>query len=258
VHARALNLYVAGFVARCRAGRPPGHSEVDEPGVRGLIGHAEPRPARLLVIDDRAYDLVAALLADAHAGTVTVLNPAPWCGELIDRDPAWQEAEATTAMVRADLRNLPTGALPPPLSWRPVRRLPGDAADGVPLALAAEAALRADPRIAGPPAALASYLRGLPSSVELFAAVDPDGRVRATSGCTVTSAAAGVFFVNTDPEWCGRGIAQAMTAIALGRARRRGARHAALDATRAGVGLYTRLGFQPVARATTFTRVSRR
>jgi GNAT superfamily N-acetyltransferase len=201
--------------------------------------------------------VVAGWLAAGRAGTVTVFERAQRCCELVDRHPAWRKSETMTAMVCPDLSRVPMPGLPPPLSPRRVRRQPGARPDGVPLGVVAEAAMRADPRIVGPAAALESYLRRLPWTVQLFAAVDQDGAVRATAGCDVTAAAAGVFFVNTDPEWRSRGIAQAMTALALDAARTCGAEHASLDATGAGLRIYDRLGFAAVARATRFTGASR-
>ena len=112
--------------------------------------------------------------------------------------------------------------------------------------------MRSDPRIEGPPATFADYLRSLPSTVRLFAGVDADGAVRATSGCDAFGPAASVFFVNTDPEWRGRGVGRAMTAVALDAARQRGARHASLDATGAALRIYERLGFESVTQATRF------
>jgi ribosomal protein S18 acetylase RimI-like enzyme len=78
--------------------------------------------------------------------------------------------------------------------------------------------------------------------------------VRATCGCDVVGMAASVMFVNTDPAWRGRGIGRAMTAFALRAAKERGARHACLDATAAGVSIYQRLGFEVVTPTTRFFR----
>src|SRR5262249_12877951 len=137
---------------------------------------------------------------------------------------------------------------------REVRRLSDDAVEGVPLEQAVAAAMRADPRIDGPPAAFADYLRSLPPTAHLFAAVDADdGAVRATSGCNAVGETASVFFVNTEPEWRRQGIAHAMTSQALAAALRRGARHASLDATGAGRRIYERLGFEAVAQVARFT-----
>jgi predicted N-acetyltransferase YhbS len=61
------------------------------------------------------------------------------------------------------------------------------------------------------------------------------------------------MFVNTDPNWRGRGIGQAMTAAALSAAQGLGAQHACLDATDAGQSIYSRLGFEPVTQTTRFS-----
>jgi GNAT superfamily N-acetyltransferase len=236
--------------------RRTGQAEVDEPGVAGLLPCKEAPFLRLLVTDDRAHELLASLLRDAGAGTVQVLAEAPRCLEVMNEHPAWTRSETATAMVCPDLRTVPVVALPRGLTLREVRRLPADAADGVPLEQAVALAMRADPRIAGPPAAFADYLRSLPRTAHLFAAVDAGGAVRATSGCNVVGPTTSVFFVNTDPEWRGQGIGYAMTSQALGAARDRGARQASLDATGAGQRIYERLGFEAVTQATRFTVAS--
>jgi ribosomal protein S18 acetylase RimI-like enzyme len=58
---------------------------------------------------------------------------------------------------------------------------------------------------------------------------------------------ANVFFVNTDPDWRGRGIGRSMTAAALRAAQESGAQRACLDASDAGLPIYARLGFQSVS-----------
>ena len=136
------------------------------------------------------------------------------------------------------------------LALRPVRRLVEDTPGGVPLAEAVAAASRADPE-AGDPRALADHLRSLPRAFALWAAVDADGVVRATSGSGAFGSTASVIFVNTDPHWRRRGIARAMTAVALRAARQAGARSAGIDASDAGRELYLRLGFE---NATVITR----
>ena len=112
----------------------------------------------------------------------------------------------------------------------------------------------ADPRIEDPPSVFADYLRSLPSTIRLFVAVDAAGVVRATSGCGAFGTQASVMFVNTDPNWRGLGIGQAMTAAALSAAQGLGAQHACLDATDAGQSIYSRLGFETVAPITRFFR----
>jgi ribosomal protein S18 acetylase RimI-like enzyme len=83
----------------------------------------------------------------------------------------------------------------------------------------------------------------LPAAFRLFAVVAGDGAVCGTSGCGVFGTAASVMFVNTAPDWRGRGIGRAMTATALASAREEGAGHVCIDATDAGLSdlLATRL-----------------
>jgi len=78
--------------------------------------------------------------------------------------------------------------------------------------------------------------------------------VRATSGSGAFGAEASVIFVNTQPDWRGRGIGQAMTVAALRVAQDHGARRASLDASAAGLSIYRRLGFETVSSTTRFFR----
>jgi GNAT superfamily N-acetyltransferase len=159
-------------------------------------------------------------------------------------------------MTCRDLQTVPPSRLPSELTLRPVRRLAGVAPDGVALEDAV-AAILADPRIDDRPDVFAGFVRSLPAAVRLFAAVGRDGAVRATSGSGAFGTEASVLFVNTDPEWRGRGIGQAMTAAALHAARDRGATRACLDATDAGLSIYPRLGSRPsLARRTSSRRLT--
>jgi ribosomal protein S18 acetylase RimI-like enzyme len=237
-----MDVYVAAFAARCDAKRGPGQPVLDAPGIRGLL-----EPARLLVSDDRAYDTLAGLRL--RTGMVNVLAAAPRCAELLG---AWT-AKPLTAMVCPDLRSVPVLPLPDGLALRPVRRLPGDPVDGVPLEAAVEAAVAAaDPAIDDTPEEFAAYLRSLPPADRLLAAVDRDGVVRATSASGAAGTAASVYLVNTDPAWRRRGIGRAMTAAALHAARESGARRGSLDSTEAGLSIYRRLGFEAVGAITQF------
>ena len=82
----------------------------------------------------------------------------------------------------------------------------------------------------------------------------PDLRAYATadyrSGLLLQATGSDVYvsFVMTDPAARGRGLATAVTAVALADARRRGARTASLQASDMAERLYARLGFRPVAR----------
>jgi GNAT superfamily N-acetyltransferase len=245
----ALDLYVKAFLARCVAMSQSGHAMLDESGIHGLLHCGPDGHVRLLVTDDRARDLLPALIGEAGAGMITVCSAALQCAALLAEDPRWSSGTAT-AMTCRDLRKVSTVRLPCGLTLRPVRRLAEDAPGGVSLAEAVAVASRADPGVTDP-RALADHLRSLHRAFGLWAAVDDDGVVRATSGSGAFETTASVIFVNTDPEWRRRGIAQAMTAIALRAARQAGARSAGIDATDAGRELYLRLGFET---ATVITR----
>ena len=69
-----VDAYVAAFVGRCEHMRRPGQPEMDEPGVRGLLPSIDDPRTRLLVTDDRAYDVLAGLLTDAEGGVITVFK----------------------------------------------------------------------------------------------------------------------------------------------------------------------------------------
>src|SRR4051794_16021350 len=219
----------------------------------GLLGcDSDPR-ARLLVMDDRAYDELRTHLPDVRAGHITAFPKAVRCAELVSGDPGWKRSTAT-AMICQDLRDVPAVPLPCGLTLEPVRRFDRDAASGVALHEAAALAGLADPGLDGSLDSFASYLRSLPPSIRLFAAVDGEGHVRATSGSGVYGHEAIVLFVNTHPAWRRRGIARAMTAAALRAAHRSGARRACLDASDASLRIYQRLGFQAVTETNRFFR----
>ncbi len=238
----ALDMYVRAFLARCVATSQSGQAVLDEPGIHGLLQCGRDQHVRLLVTDDRARDSLPTLVGDAGAGMITVCSAAVQCAALLAADPRWVSGTAT-AMICRDLQKVSTVGLPRGLTLRSVRRLAEDTPGGVSLAQAVAAASRADPGVADP-RALADHLRSLPRAFSLWAAVDDGGLVRATSGSGAFEATASVVFVNTDPAWRRRGIAHAMTAIALRAARQAGARSAGIDASPAGRELYLRLGFE--------------
>jgi GNAT superfamily N-acetyltransferase len=249
----SVDLYAAAFRARCDAYRRPGRPEVDEPGVHGLLPGAEDSLARLLITDDRAYEVLEALLPPVKAAIITAFASATRCVDLIAAHLAGR-VTTPTAMVCRDLRTVPVVPLPGDLALRPVLREPGDPPDGVPLREAAAIAMRADPDIRGELDAFADYLRSLPSAFRLLAAVDPSGAVRATAGSGAFGIYGSVIFVDTDPRWRGRGVGTAMTSTALHAAREAGATRACLDASDAGAGIYRRLGFEAVGPVTRFYR----
>lgn len=245
--------YSAAFHARCAAAEGHRTRRLDGLGIHGLVPVDGETPAELLVLDDRALDVLSSLLPLVSGGTIRVHEAAGRCAELIRRDPTWTP-KAVTAMVCRDLRDAPEPPLPDGLTLRPVRRIPEDPPGGVSLTDAVAAAARATPAGEVSPAALATYLRSLPVGPRLFAAVDEDGMVRGTSASRTFFSEAYVFFVNTDPGWRRRGVGLSMTAAALHSAAESGATRACLDASGAGIPLYRRLGFTAVAQLTQFSR----
>lgn len=253
--ASAVDLYVAAFVARCDAVRGLGQPEVDGLGVCGLLAGMKDSRVRLLVTDDRAHEVLATLLSDAQAGTIRIFGGATRCAQFLASHLEWT-SDTVTAMVCRELQTLPTPSLPSELTLRPVQRLAHDDPGGVVLEDAIAAAMSAAAAVGDPPEVFADHLRSLPSTFRLFAAVDRDGTVRATSGSGVFGQHATVIFVNTEPGWRGRGIGQAMTAQALRAAQRSGARQACLDASTAASSIYRRLGFETAGTLTRFRRPS--
>ncbi len=250
--AELLDLYVAAFVDRARRERLAGQREVDTAGMYGLLGGHDGSQARLLVVDDRAYDALAATVAGLRAGVANVFPGAPRCAELLAGD-GWRRT-VDTAMVRRDLEHLPDAPLDGELTIRLVRRLPGDPEDGVALQDAVDLTLLADPQDGATGVGLLAHLQSVSPALALYAAVDRAGTVRGTSGASVYAREARVVFVNTHPDWRGRGIATALTAHALREARQAGAEQATLDATDLGRPVYTRLGFESVAPLARFSR----
>ena len=197
--------YAAAFDARCAAAEGHGTRRVDGLGIHGLVPVDSESPTQLLVLDDRAFDVLSAVLPLASAGTVRVYAAARRCAELLQQDSRWS-SKPVTAMVCQDLRTLSEPSLPAGLSLRAVRRVPDDPSSGVPLIDAVTAAERAAEPGDVSVDELVTYLTSLPRGSRIFAAVDGDGVVRGTSASRTFLADACVFFVNTDPDWRRRGV----------------------------------------------------
>jgi ribosomal protein S18 acetylase RimI-like enzyme len=245
--------YVAGFRERLLAMRRSGQQLVEGPGFVGLLGAAGAVDGRVLVSDDRALDLLTDRLPVLRALVVNVFAAAEACHRLLAGTPGYRR-DATTAMVCDDLAAVPGPVLPEGLS---LRRAGGPEGSGVPLEDAAAAALRSDPS-SSPVDELAgflAYLRSVPNA-RYLAATDQDGHVRATAASANFGRSTAVFFVNTDPDWRGRGVGTAMTGAALHAAADAGAQSALLDASALGHSIYRRLGFTAVAPNTLFVRTA--
>lgn len=249
-------LYRGSFARRTAAMVTADLTTVDRPGICGIYGTVEHPGGRVLITDDRAAPLIEALMPNLYPRGVNVFREAVRCTDLVRQADRWHD-EPATSMVCRDLSSVPTTlTLPAGLSLRRVHRVPSDPSDGVPLENAARACLNADPQMAGVPLpSFLDYLRSIPQTTQLLAAVDAQGEVRATAGCSALDADASAFFVNTDPRWRGQGVATAMTASALNWAYESGARTASLDASPAGLSIYLRLGFEPVSPTTLFARL---
>jgi len=242
-------LYVHHFRERLLAMGGPDREVVEGPGLIGLPGTATEADGRVLVTDDRAHDQLRAWLPAAHV--VNVFSTAQACRRLV-ADHGGYRPELCTAMVCADLSAVPEPVLPAELTpWPLVDGSP------VPLEDAAAAALASDPS-ASPAEELEpflQYLRSIPLA-RFFAATDADGTVRATAASATYGSSTGVFFVNTDRSWRGRGVGTAMTSLALRAAADEGARSSVLDASPLGHPIYRRLGFTPVGELTHFVRTA--
>jgi len=253
-----FEFYRGSFARRTAATMNADLTTVDQPGVCGIYGTAEHPGGRVLITDDRAAPLVEAMMPNLYPRVVNVFHEAVRCTDLVRQSARWQSGEPATAMVCRDLSRVPPPtAMPDGLWLRCVRRVPSDPDDGVTLERAAQACLDADPQMAGVslPGFL-DYLRSLPPTTRLLAAVDGQDVVRATAGCSAQDGDASAFFVNTDPRWRGRGVATAMTASALAWGYGSGARTASLDASPAGLSIYLWLGFEPVSPTTLFSRLA--
>lgn len=228
---------------------------LSEPGIRGVVSAGGERIIRLLVLDDRGHGRLATEVAAAGEGSAHVFARASQCDAFLRREPGWKADRPSTAMVLRDIRAVSSVTLPDGLLLRRVNRAAGETG-AARLEAAVAVAIGSDPGLTAPPERFAEFLRALPSTVRLFAAVDERGIPRATSGFDVFGEYARIFFVNTEPGWRRRGIGRAMTVEALRAAASSGARLAILDATDGGASVYLGLGFEVAGRLTRFDRAA--
>jgi ribosomal protein S18 acetylase RimI-like enzyme len=236
----------------------------DEPGLFGWAVHRPGGPGgRLFVHAALPVDRLATILDDHAPIDVTIVEPddpqdaeaTAACARLLDvRSDFASAGEPLTAMMRS-LDDPVVPPLPAGLTVRQVRRTPDDDQAGVPLEVAAAAAMRAEPSVSDffDLDGFVAHL-GRAGDAVLLAALDADGEVRATSGASFTGPEATIYFVTTDPAWRGRGIGTAMTARALAVAAERGSTQVCLEASTAGHGIYLRLGFREMARELSWDR----
>jgi GNAT superfamily N-acetyltransferase len=250
VPSAGLAAYIDAFRKRADVMAEAGATPIDEPGI---YGYDAAQHGRLLVFDDRAAPFLAERLPDLTAGFVSVLDAAPECRALFDAADQFHLDEVAAAMVRPDLVGLPEPTFPEGLA---VVRVTERSPRGLELDAAIAACLAYDQHESpgDPTPFIRRSLLALPHGCVL-AAVDRDGRIRATSAAGHFDGDALVLFVTTDPELRGRGIATAMTAAALSAARAAGAVRACLDGSEMGEPIYRRLGFRTVARNSRFFHI---
>lgn len=216
--------------------------EIDEDGVVGAVATSGQPRGGLLALAGADEDALFGLLTRTSPIWVALLLPP---AELVERLAlaGWGLRQQQWAMALPDLADLQPVPWPAGIEVREAAVRP--AAEGLPLAevLSVEVEHRRDD-VPGPVRDIeleARMLREL--SVRFFGALNPSGACVATAGCRVVDGSALVAAVVTVPEYRRRGIATAMTRHVLDTARADGATEAFLDATDAGVGIYTRLGF---------------
>jgi hypothetical protein len=190
-----LSIYREASLARWRATSKGQREEVSRPGLYGLLDAPEHPSVVMLVTDDRSCAQLAEILADAQAGMIHVVATAARSLAMLERNQAW-EGSTSTAMVCRMFSQAAHVALPGSFQVRPVRRLDDDPSDGVSLSDAVACVVRAAPR--ENPEKLAAFLRSL-TATSVFAAIDADGEVRATSGYELIGSHARVLLVDTDP-----------------------------------------------------------
>jgi len=181
------------------------------------------------------------------AGAIIVRGDAPKVSAFLDSFGVFNQ-EHETGMIGTDLADVPLPPLPGAL--RLTRAQSGDLADPeLPTTAAFGAAVEAED--GPPPGSMLPVLVRMAARapVQLFAAVDADGTIQATSAATASGTGGMVFGVGTMHAWRGQGVGTAMTAIAIRGAAELGATTLLLDATEMGARIYRRLGFVAYAPA---------
>ena len=242
----AILQYAECFALRDAAHDYPARYSFDNPAVFGTAS-ADPGTTngRLLIIDDTALPDLLATLPSLSPRNVSVLATAPRAMQLIESSPDFGPAEVSTAMVRPDLDDIPALTLEPGLSARLVGESELSLTDAVCWWARLEQEAERDVPRTVQAREIRRFLAGL-SHGAVFAAVDPAGRICATSASGVYGDHAQIVFVNTAHSHRRRGVGATMTTIAMTAARSSGARRASLTSSPAGLSVYQRLGFRSI------------
>lgn len=218
---------------------------VQEDGLIAAVSAADPSRGALILSAAVPESRLDAALARGRPQWFALLPPAEPLADAVARR-GWDEHELRTAMALPDLEHLAVPEMPAGVEVQPVAIRQG--ATGFPLQEAIQLAFTYTEST--PPATrdleIEAQLLGQLTGIRFFAAVAHDGSLVGTAGSRVVGGSALVASVATHPASRGRGIATAMTAVALRAAADAGATEAYLDATEAAVGIYRRLGFREI------------
>jgi GNAT superfamily N-acetyltransferase len=173
-------------------------------------------------------------------GSVLIRGDAPNVAAYLGSFGVFQQ-ERQTGMICTDLAGVPRPPLPDSLRLSRVQ-VGGITDPTLPTTAAFAAAIEAED---GPPpgSMLPAVLRMAARPVQLFAAVDRDGSIQATSAAAASGTTGMLWGIGTMHDWRGQGVGTAMTAVAVHGAADLGATTLLLDATDMGESIYRRLGF---------------
>jgi predicted GNAT family acetyltransferase len=192
------------------------------------------------IYGDEALDFLRSIdRATLATGSLHIRGDAPHVTAYLSSLGIFKQ-ERQTGMICTDLAGVPRPPLPD--SLRLSRVQVGDINDQLPTTAAFAAAIEAED---GPPpgSMLPAVLRMAARPVQLFAAVDREGSIQATSAAAASGTTGMLWGIGTMHDWRGQGVGAAMTAVAVHGAADLGATTLLLDATDQGESIYRRLGF---------------
>jgi predicted GNAT family acetyltransferase len=193
------------------------------------------------IYGDGALDFLRSIdRATLTQGSLHIRGDAPNVTAYLDSLGIFQQ-EHQTGMICADLAGVPRPPLPD--SLRLSRVQVGDISDPqLPTTAAFAAAIEAEDGLP-PGSMLPAVLRMAARPVQLFAAVDREGSIQATSAAAASGTTGMLWGIGTMHDWRGQGVGTAMTAVAVHGAEDLEATTLLLDATEKGASIYRRLGF---------------